>query len=367
MGAIYGYSAASTVLKPSRADVVHQIAYHESPFLAMFMNPKPEGTQYDPEVKHTTHKWTELPLGSVRDKLKVAMTSSGTTNVAVYTQEENVHYVANRSYIIIDDEVLLVTAASKDSPFTQWTLTTTRAQLSTTAAAHKAGTDILGTENSNYCQIFRTDIKMSGTAQAVQTYTKETDIMKQIAWKMPVLMQMLETALANPAAKYDSGAGVRFMGGFPAYVSSGMTLDAGGQAFNLNTFDEDVERLCDKGVKDNDLVIVMGGNVRRKLNELKANLIQESMKVKELDFNLTSIVTAHNRTVKIAPPTSRIVKPNEYYIFPKNSVAIKFLRAYQREKLGKLGDADRYMLVMEATAEFHNWQQGGALRRKNVY
>ncbi|MEA3272429.1 MAG: DUF5309 family protein [Patescibacteria group bacterium] len=381
-GIQYSYTPASGILKPSRADIVHQIAYMDAPFLAMFMNPSPKGTKRDKAVKFTKHYWNEMPLKNARDKVHTALAASATT---LYTSEEHTHYIANKSYITVDDEVMKVTAVGAYSSGKR-ALTVTRAQLSTSDVAHKAGANILianhwsegdtsntdyltnaGTEDYNYTEIFREDFKITGTAKAVETYTEETEIKKQILWALPQLIQQLETALARPSSRSDDGAGSRWMGGFPSFVTSSMTKDATGQAFNLNTFDEDIEELIDTGANRSDLVMACGGGVRRKLNEMKASVVRETMKIRQFNYNLDSIVTAHNRTVKIAPPSSRVIKPNEYYIFPMKSVQIKFLRAYEEKKLGCNGDADEHMLVMEPTAEFHNWQQGGALRRKNVY
>jgi len=133
----------------------------------------------------------------------------------------------------------------------------------------------------------------------------------------------------------------------------------------LATLADDVEELAFNGVDPSRLLLLAGRGVMSSINELKANIVQETMKIRGLDFNLDSIVVPGKNTVKIAP-LSTAIAPNEYYLYDKDSVQLKFFRALEKADLGKTGDSDKKMVVTEATIECHNWEQGGALRRTNI-
>ena len=369
-------SSTSLVKKPSVSETLRILAAHEKPFLALFMNPTPTGTKADPDVKQHKHEWVEKKLKAGKDILNAALDSSATS---VVTRLEYVNYIAGKSYITIDDEVMAVTAASLSSSI--WTLTVTRGALGSTAATHAAGSPVLveniytegadasdyetntGVKNYNFTQIFRSDINMTGTAQAEETYGNESKISTQVAETIPNLFVQLENSMRS-AIRYESGT-TRKMGGLPYFVTSGMTKNSAGNKFDLDVLANDVESLLQQGVDPSDLMMAAGNNVRASIGDLKAEIIRESMTIKELNFNLETLVVPGSQKVKIAPYTP-VIGANEYYLFPRKSLQIKFLRPLVTEKLAKVGDSDRMMVLMEPTLEANGWALGGALRRTGV-
>jgi len=372
------YSTSSTVKVDSVSKLMQTLAYRDNRFIATLINPTPAGTKADPNVKDpASHKWVNERLNSARGKLQEDISNAATT-VKVNNQYTNI--IKDKTNLIIDDEVMAVTNVSYSSGV--WTCTVTRGSLSTTATAHSAGALVkvervwdegedaanydsdAGVFSTNYCQIFRFDVKLTGSAQATKTYTNENDIEKQIIQKIPALFQQIEGACFHTNAPYSS-SNKRIMAGMPYYVNANCKKDNGGNAFSLETLANDVEELAYNGVDPSRLLLLAGRGVLSSINNIKANLIQETMKIRELDFNVKSIVVPGENTVKLAPLCTAI-NPNEYYLYDKDSVQLKFLRALDKEDLAKTGDSDRKMVVTEAVLECHNWEQGGAIRRTNI-
>lgn len=376
MGTISSYTSGVKITSVSK--LMQTLAYRDNRFISLFINPTPAGTKKDPNVKDPgAHKWVNERLNSARGILNANITAAATT---VYVDNKYLAFVANKSYITIDDEVILVTAATLSN--NTWTLTVTRGALSTTAATHTAGALVKvqrvweegadasvydndkGEFGSNVCQIFRTDVKITGSAKETKTYNNENDIDRQIIQKVPMLFQQMENACFNTNAPYSS-TDTRIMAGLPYYVASDMKKDNGGNAFSLDKLADDVEELAFNGVNPENLFLVAGRGVLASINAYKELIVRESMKVRDLDYNLNTIIVPGKNKVTIAP-LCQAVNPNEYYLFDKDSVQFKFFRALDTEDLAKTGDSERKMVVSEATLECHNWAQGGALRRINV-
>jgi hypothetical protein len=154
------------------------------------------------------------------------------------------------------------------------------------------------------------------------------------------------------------------MAGMPYYLADDCKVDNGGNRFNLGKLQEDLNRLSENGVSPEDTLLLAGSGVRSAINRHKEVIVREKMNIRDLDYNLNRIVLP-NGTITIAPYTLAL-KPDEYYLFEKDSVKVKFLRALKREALAKSGDSEKYMVVTEPTFEFHNWRAGAAIRRSNI-
>lgn len=381
MALTYSYNTANPYL--SKVDFLRKLANHYRPTLSMFIA-NPAGTPSDPSVKDVTHKWVDKTLKGRRGKLHADITNSGTSitvegaSLGLITTATSDYY----SMLVIGDEYIKVASATLSGDIWTCTCTAGRGLLSTTAAAHAAGTPVhlvnrfkegadagaydqsFGTEVYNYTQIIRAEYALTGTAQAVQTYGNELDLNTIRAEVMPALFQEMENALFSPIRAND-GAGFRTMGGFPYFVTSDMTKDSAGNRFALKTVAEDIDLLVEKGVDTNNLIMIAGSSVLTTLADKKAQIVQETMKLRELDYQLFKLTVPGNHSIKVSE-WAPVLDPNEYYIFPMDSVKVKFFRPLDKVAIAKTGDSDKEMLVSELTTEFHGFQKGGALRRKNV-
>ena len=373
------YRATSTVQKESVSLLMKKLGNRTCPFLSLFMTPKPSGTRKDPNVKDTTHKWENETLKGTRDKLDVALAAAATT---MYTTNKNINYADGVTYVQIDDERILVGAASYATGTGLWTLSSlTRGAFGTTDAEHKAGTQVelqnvfaegntisnwetdLGVFDYNYTQIFQVAINITGTMQAIETYNDENKLETQLQDKIPNLFQQLENGMKS-SIRYLSG-NTRIMGGMPYFVTAAMTEDSQGNKFSMKTLAQDYEKLIFEGVDPTNIMLACGTKVKASINDLKASIVEEKMTIDKIDYNIERLSVAGGHDVTI-PPYTPIIGANEYYLFDKDSIKIKFLRPYEVHELAKTTDGDGKFAVMECTAEFHSWANNGALRRKNV-
>lgn len=360
-----------------------------TPILNKYMNLNPEGTSSDPLIKDVKHYWTHKKMKGLNDILKSAITSTSATTI--YGTEQYTFYLdnstASKTIIRIDDELMYVSNAAWDSGNSRWTLTVTRGYNSTTAATHLAGADItivstltaegadvdrsdieVALKDYNYTQIIRRELAMSKTQQAIKTYVNENSLDVQALEKFPFMLKELENVMIN-GVRMLSGTNneLRMMGGMNDFIKSDMKFDLAGNAVTPNTFDDIMYKLARNGVDINNgkICIQMGQKVRQQMSAIKAKIIRDTNKINGLDYTLERLILPTGYEL-IVDPICHTIKNNEFYIYPEDSISVKFLRAYERIKIGATGSNDKEMLEMEGTIEFKGWALGGAAKGKNA-
>lgn len=379
-----GLRASSSLQILSIENLIHYLAYKKFPFLSMFMDSNPKSPSFMGKVTDTTHKWNEKRLKTNRGELYAAIAAAATT---MYDSNIYADYIAGKTVVKVDDEYMTVSAVTVGSSYI--TLTVVRGFNSSTDAAHDANAETIimnphneahvptrndaqyGDQQYNYTEIFYKTIAMSGTSQAVKTYGDELKVDKQLAEKLPSLLEDFQNAMIH-GTRYSTTTGgsgsdetIRMMGGLIYWIPTSMTRDNKGSQFTLNTLADDVHELVQNGVDPGDLVMSCGNDVLKTIEDRKATIVQETMSINKLDYSLKKIIVPGNYEVTVLPHAS-LYPANEYNIFPRKAVKAKALRPLSKDKLAKTGDLERWQAVMEATAEFHNFQKGGAIRRKNV-
>lgn len=373
-----GYRSDSSLQITSIENLIHYIAYKKFPFLSMFMNSNPSNPSFMGNITDTNHKWNEKKLKTCRGELQADCTYNATT---IYELEQYTDYIDGKTIIRIDDEFISVTTAGAYGSGKR-ALTVVRGFNSSTAAAHKAGSQIIimnpheeghtptrndaqyGGQQENYTQIFYKVLQMSGTSQAVKTYGDELKIDKQLADKIPSLLEDFENAMIY-GTKYFDGTSIRMMGGLLYWIASAYIFDNKGAQFTLETFYQDVWDRVKLGQDPSDLCMACGNEIILALTDMKAKIVQETMTINELNYDLDRIVVPGVGKVTVLPHPS-MYPAYEYSIFPRKNVRAKALRPLSKDKLAKTGDHERWQAVMEATGEFINFQKGAAVRRKNI-
>lgn len=373
------FTTTSQVRIESVSQLMQVMAYRDHSILSLFINPTPTGSKSDPSVKDpTNHQWINSRLKSSRGYLASDITAAATQFII---KNEYMMLLANRTILTIDDEVMKVTNVEKSDK--TYTVTVTRGYLSTTPTAHRSGTLIKaekiwkegedsddydfdgGLKDFNVCQIFREQVFITGSAQATKTYNNELSLETQMAQKIPNLLQQIEHALLNPNKPTIVDEKTRVMAGMPYYIHPDMKRTNSGNKFSVNILQNDINELISNGVKANDILLMAGIGVKSSIDDLKMPIVRENTKIRGLDMTLDSLVVSGSHKVNIAQYCPGL-GTNEYYLFDRNSVQVKFFRPLAKEKLAKTGDNEKLMAISEATAEFHNWSQGGALRRTDI-
>lgn len=318
----------------------------------------------------TTHKWADKKLKGYKDTLQADITPSATTVTIAYgsTKFSIDSTVNNKQYIKIDDEYMLVTAGSGTN-----SLTVTRGQLGTSATVHSAGADVFfeemseeGADNErddsenaskiyNVSQVFRRELKLSGTSQAVNVVGGDAKMANQAQERLKQLNQKLRVAFLNSNVRYvDGDESLRKMAGLPYYITN--VKDKSGQAVSTAMFDAVIEELLDNGVDPNDLVMLTPTQQVKRINALKiarvvgggmqdsSNTIRNNVDQYEFSDALVKIVRAPEM------PKDRIIIGCR----KKAKIVPVINRAFKIEPIAKRGDSVEALIVGEYTAEVFN-------------
>jgi hypothetical protein len=314
----------------------------------------------------TVHKWVDKKLKGYKDYLQNDINTSVTTVTVSNGASKRV--IANQTYLKIDDELLLVTDGAGTD-----TLTVVRARLGSAATIHTAGSEVFfmehvhaeGADNTrddsqtgiktfNYCQIFRRELKLSGTSQAVNSVGGDNKFENQVAELLPELMGELRLAALQGVRYANADESIRTLGGLFHYVST--ISDEGGNAINTDMLDEKIITLLDNGANPNDLVILAPSRQIKRINSLKvARVMGGGMNTD--DNTLRSNIDRYEfsdalvRIVRV-PELAR----NELYIGERNKMKIVPLqnRGFKVQDIGQVGDSVQKLLVGEYTTEVLN-------------
>jgi len=265
--------AYSTARHEDLRDVVAKIAQERNDkILQLFL-------VQDLAAADTVHKWVNKELKGYKDTLQANISDSDTS--VTVSSGSSKRIINGQTYAKIDDEIMLVTAGAGTN-----SLTVTRGALGTSELAHTAGTEVFfiehlheeGADNTrddsqtgikihNFTQIFRRELKLSGTSQAVQSVGKSNDWSNQIKELLPELMQELRLAALQGYLSADADESLRSMGGLAYFVSN--VDDEGGNPITTNMIDTKIEELLDNGANANDLVMLAPTRQIRHINALK--------------------------------------------------------------------------------------------------
>lgn len=316
-------------------------------------------------AEDTTHKWVDKKLKGYKTTLSTTINDS-TTSVTI-ADATNVRIINSQTYIKIDDEVIQVTGNAAG------VLTVVRGALSTTAAAHTAGAEVffiahlheegadnsrddsqVGTKKYNYTQIFRRELKLSGTSQAVKSAGNDNAWSNQVNELLPELLGELRLSALQGKRYADGDESLRMMGGLFSFVTN--SDDEGANPITSDMLDEKVIELLDNGADANNLVMLAPARQIKRINALKvarvvgggmadtSNTIRNNVDMYEFSDAMVKIV----RVPELAK--------NELYIFDKTKFKIAPLmnRSFRVEDIGKVGDSVQKLLVGEYTCEVMN-------------
>lgn len=352
-------SYTPTTDREDLSDVLAVLGQRDTPLLDMFMDNSVAAT-------NTKHEWAEVALFGFTDKLNEDLDSSETSvDVVGSFKGVSVKYLVN-TVILVDDEYMQVTAVSGN------TLTVTRGFLGSTAAAHANGASVtiistpqaeawepsvsshqVGARKHNFTQIFGDAVFLAGTTQSLDTPGNEVKMSTQTQRVLKKLMKSMERAIIYNKRFEDGSGDNRIMGGFEQYVPSDNVKDANGQPLSLDLIDEFVRDSLDKGGQLDCLLV---SNIQKgKLNNLKVSRVEgaQSQSDKRIN-NLVDYLDTDAGPLKIvrsndvAADTIWLVQKDRFKVVPLQG------RRFGMEKLAKVGDLDKVMIIGEYTMEARN-------------
>jgi hypothetical protein len=341
-------------------------------FLAPFETPLLEvvGTSDHPAT-NVKHEWLEDTLNPTTDVASTAVASAtgqSGLNVAHST------YFRLGDLIQLDREVMLV-----NSVFDVNTIGVTRGYGGTAAAAHNAGATITiignaaleGEETdedrttrqvrkSNYCQIMKVGVKLSGTAQAVGWITTGDKLADAKVMRLRELLRDLEKTILlgrTDVATIGSDTARRTMAGI---VCSLTTNVISGGTLTESALGNLLQSCYNQGSRELDLIvappkqkrIISGWNSSRIHVTNEANAYRNVVEIYESDFGAQRVIM--NRWL-----------PDDM-LLALDSSRIKVVplagRSFRYEELAKGGDYARGQIVGEYTLELRNQNAHGLLQ-----
>lgn len=324
----------------------------------------------------TTHKWVNKKLKGYKDALDEDLDASETT--ITVKDAANKRIITNKTYIKVNDEVMgpISGVSSND-------LTVTRGALGSTAATHTTGDEVFffemeeegadnsrdesqkGSKTDNVTQIFRGELKLSGTSQAVKSVGNDNAWSNQVQELLKEKLQRLRVAAIHGRKYADADESLRMMGGLSYFVSN--VDDEGNNALSTDMIDNKILELLDNGADPNNLLMLAPGRQIKRLNALKVARItgggmqDTSNKIRNNvdEYEFSDAVVKVVRVPEIAR--------NELYIVDKGKIKIVPLqnRSFRVEDIGKVGDSVQKLLVGEYTMEVMNGAEAH-IRVKNL-
>lgn len=316
-------------------------------------------------AQDTTHKWVDKSLKGYKDTLAEDLDNSETT--ITISNASGKRIITNKTYIKVDNEIMgPISGVSTND------LTVTRGVLGTSAATHANGQDVHffeleeeGADNSrdesqtgskvyNLTQIFRGELKLSGTSQAVKSVGNDNAWSNQVQELMKEKLMRLTNAALKGVRYADGDESLRMMGGLDYYVSN--VDDQGANALALATVNNAIIELLENGADANKLTILAPNRQIARINDFKIARIvgggmQDSSNVLRQNVDKYEFSDALV-TVKRVPQLSN----NELFIVDAGKIKIVPLkdRSFRVEDIGKVGDSVQKLLVGEYTMEVMN-------------
>lgn len=273
----------------------------------------------------------------------------------------------------------------------EWTADTYRAPVLTNAAIEGADATFAAASQpatySNRCQIFQDTISVSGTAEAVKKYGRDSEVARLKTKKMVEVKKDIEVSfIANGAAVTDNGTDTAGKArGLYGWIATNDSLATAGSpaspdpvantaptAGTLRAFDEAdlktvIQGVYEKGGDANVLMLspshkvrssTFSGNVQR-TNEVSKGgdtVLQTSYGIYGHEFGQTKIVPNRNMTGSGAGLI------NTAYVLDYDKIKIGQLRPFQTKQLASVGDSEQWQILTQLTLIVGQESTLGAIR-----
>lgn len=221
----------------------------------------------------------------------------------------------------------------------------------------------------NYCQIMKKDATVTGTQRASNLAGADDMMDLQMAKKGLELRKDIEYALLGPQGQNAGGASTaRTMRGFNAWISGNGSRGTGGSdaanatagatdatTGSLRTFDEDMLKDAIKDAYDDGgepSVVLVGTFNKQKVSTFTGRTTaREMVKVGTIQ-GAAAMYASDFGDLKIM--ASRTQRGRDAFVIDPTKVKVAALRNFEREELGRVGDADTNVIYWEGTLEMCN-------------
>jgi len=296
-----------------------------------------------------------------------------TNAVATYDVTTNREDLAGAVYRISPVDTPFMTAiprAKASAVLHEWSLDTIDA--TNTANARLEG-DALGrasstnpTRKQNYCQISSRDATVTGTQRATNMAGVDDLMALQMSKKSLALRKDMESILlGNTGQVVGNTTTARVLRSFNAWVSGNGSRGAAGAdstaataaatdgtAGDIRTMTEAMLKDAIKDAFDDGgepTIAFVGSFNKQIVSGFAGRTTQQQIVAKDMILGAASIYASDFGDIKIVP--NRTQRGRDVWVVDPTKVAVAFLRAFEPQELGRVGDAVTRDLISEYTLE----------------
>jgi len=218
-----------------------------------------------------------------------------------------------------------------------------------------------GTIVQNYTEIFDEAIKLSGTAQATDTYDKANLMARQQYAAMIRLARKLENALLHglPLPRNDIDRGT--MGGLLHFIAQGGNTNAVAGAISVSAINDVIEEINGKGGMLTDPVLVCSQNQARRISAFNTSGTNPITYVQSGSTSAGQFVTSFVGDLPIDGKgtvaqvfLSHDMRKDQVLVLDASKFSLRTMRPLTVETLPKLNDGITERMLTEVTLEVNN-------------
>lgn len=343
----------------------------------------------------TTYEWYEDRNFGTKAKVATAISNSDTSIIV-----DDILVFAAGQYIAIGDEKLKVTAVDQGTN----TLTVTRGELNTSAAAAIAGAEIfvVGTESiegsgarearntiavkkDNYTEIFKETIEISGSqmkrklnsrlqayaiANVPLTDERINEIQSQIfdeeeIKKFNYIIAQVEKTICLGTKFVDATGKNRKLGGLKNYIVTNVVDLNNATALTLDIIDDLMDQVAETGAFDqggtSSYALYVSPTVARTIKTLKEGKVVD-ININNGQVGVSPIITINTSQGEVEVVPTRNIEANSIYLVNMETIGIKPFREFTVSDWTNGDDVYRAQILGELTFEVKNEEQMGMIK-----
>lgn len=296
-----------------------------------------------------------------------------TNAVATYDVTTNREDLADAVYRISPVDTPFVSAVPRTKATAvlhEWSLdsldavNTANARLEGDALSRAASTN--PARKSNYCQISSRDATVTGTQRATNPAGIDDMMAFQMSKKSLVLKKDIEAiCLGNTGQNAGNTTTARTLRSFNAWISGNGSRGAAGadstaataaatdgtagdlRAFTETLLKDAVKDAFDDGGEPN--LILLGSGNKQIFSGFAGRAISQTMIDNKTVLGAASIYASDFGDLKVVP--NRTMRSRDVYVIDTDKVAISYLRSFEPQEMGRVGDALTRDIICEYTLE----------------
>ena len=211
---------------------------------------------------------------------------------------------------------------------------------------------------TNICQILTRSTEVSGTLSALNPLGVGDEFASELADRLAEVKRDLEYFALNGAKAEESGVTPRQMNGLINLVNAANVVDAK-STFTAEHIETAMEKMWDKGVASENIVLFCGANVKKKINAfIKNDQFIKGTGSNEYGFQVDRIVTDFGECAVVL---DRHMPVGQALIVDLDQVELALLRQPHYEGLAKTGDYQKGQIITEGAIKLLNTYAGAKI------